>query len=112
MLLNFGMRRNDGVTADDNGQVTFRYTDGESGKVRTESLLGEAFLWRLMQHILPRGFHRVRDYGFLHHNARKTLQLVQLILQVVIKPGAEKVRPTFCCLGGDEGDPRLSAATT
>ncbi|MCU7861527.1 MAG: transposase [Candidatus Thiodiazotropha sp. (ex Lucinoma kastoroae)] len=86
-----GVIRKSNIIADDNGQVTFRYTDGESGKVRTESLLGEAFLWRLMQHILPRGFHRVRDYGFLHHNARKTLQLVQLILQVVIKPGAEKV---------------------
>ncbi|MEN8165957.1 MAG: hypothetical protein ABFR65_00590 [Pseudomonadota bacterium] len=33
------------------------------------------------------------------HNARKTLRLVQLILQVVIKPGTEKVRPTFCCSG-------------
>jgi hypothetical protein len=94
-----GVIRESNIIADDNGWVTFRYTDGESGEVRTESLPGEEFLWRILQHILPRGFHRVRDYGFLHHNARKTLQLVQLILQVVIKPGTQKVRPTFCCSG-------------
>ncbi|MCP4455265.1 MAG: hypothetical protein GY809_27720, partial [Planctomycetes bacterium] len=50
-----------------------------------------------IQHVLPRAFHRVRDYGFLHHNARKTLQLIQLILQVVLKPIMLKERPSFCC---------------
>ena len=64
---------------------------------RTETLPGEDFLWRVIQHVLPRGFHRVRDYGFLHHNARKTLQLIQLILQVVLKPMMPKERPCFCC---------------
>jgi hypothetical protein len=85
------------ILADHNGEVTFRYTDGKSGERRTETLPGEDFLWRVIQHVLPRGFHRVRDYGFLHHNARKTLQLIQLILQVVLKPVMSKDRPSFCC---------------
>jgi len=38
-----------------------------------------------IQHVLPKGFRRVRDYGFLHGNAKKLLFLVQLILHVVIK---------------------------
>ena len=71
--------------------------DGETGHIRIETLPGEVFLWRIVQHVLPRGFHRIRDYGFLHHNARKTLQLIQLILQVALKPLAPEERPRFCC---------------
>ncbi len=85
------------IIADHKAQVTFRYTDGETGEICTETLPGEDFLWRVIQHVLPRAFHRVRDYGFLHHNARKTLQLIQLILQVVLKPIMLKERPSFCC---------------
>lgn len=79
------------------GQVTFRYTDSQTGETRTETLPGEMFLWRVIQHVLPRGFHRVRDYGFLHHNARKTLQLVQLILQVPVMPRRKKEKQPFLC---------------
>ena len=92
-----GVIRESNIVADDNGQVTFRYTDGETGQTRTERLPGEAFLWQVIQHVLPRGFHRVRDYGFLHHNARKTLRLIQLILQAVLTPITPKERPHFCC---------------
>lgn len=85
------------ILGDDNGRVRFRYTDGQSKKVCTETLPAETFLWRILQHVLPRRFHRVRDYGFLHHNARKRLQLIQLILQVVIEPLAPEARPCFPC---------------
>jgi hypothetical protein len=34
---------------------------------------GEDFLWLVLQHVLPKGFRRVRDYGFLHGNAKKLL---------------------------------------
>ena len=92
-----GVIRESNILADDGERVTFRYIEGESGEVRTETLPGEAFLWRILQHVLPRGFHRVRDYGFLHHNARRKLQLLQLILQVVIKPEKQQRRPAFRC---------------
>jgi hypothetical protein len=85
------------ILCDNAGRVSFRYIDGETGQTCIETLPAAAFLWRIVQHVLPRGFHRVRDYGFLHHNARKTLQLIQLILQVVIKPLAPEERPRFCC---------------
>ena len=85
------------ILCDQDGEVTFGYTDGESGEHRTETLPGERFLWRVIQHVLPKGYHRVRNFGFLHHNARKQLQLVQLILQVMIAPKEEKVRPHYHC---------------
>jgi hypothetical protein len=85
------------IVANRDGEVTFCYTEGNSKETRTETLSGEDFMWRVIQHVLPRGFHRVRDYGFLHHNARKLLHLLQLILRVVIKPKPKKERPVFCC---------------
>jgi len=85
------------IVANQDGKVTFRYTDGKSKETRTETLPGEDFVWRVIQHVLPRGFHRVRDYGFLHHNGRKLLNLLQLILRVVIRPRPKTERPAFCC---------------
>lgn len=49
---------------------------------RTWTVPGEEFLWLLMQHVLPRRFRRVRDYGFLHGNARPLLLLIQKVLGV------------------------------
>ena len=92
-----GVIKESNILSDAQGQVTFRYTDRDSGKVFSETLDGEDFLWRVIQHVLPKGLHRVRDYGFLHHNAHQTLQGIQLILQVVLQPIARQERPSFCC---------------
>jgi len=48
-----------------------------------------------LQHVLPKGFRRVRDYGFLHGNAKRTLARVQLALKVIIAARAPKPRPQF-----------------
>ena len=43
--------------------VTFRYREN-SGAVQRVTLSGEEFLRRVLQHVLPRGFQRVRHYGW------------------------------------------------
>jgi len=60
-----GVIRESNILADQDGQVSFRYTIGQTGQTCIETVPGEEFLWRVIQHVLPRGFHRVRDYGFL-----------------------------------------------
>jgi len=55
------------------------------------------YLHLILQHVLPKGFRRVRDYGFLHGNAKKLLSLVQLILHVVIEVIKQRPRPVFKC---------------
>ena len=85
------------ILSDKQGRVTFRYTDGKTHALRTETLPGEDFIWRVIQHVLPRGFHRVRDYGFLHHNARNLLLRVQWLLKVELKPLEAKQRPRCHC---------------
>lgn len=79
------------------GKVTFRYSDSDTGQTCTRTLPGEDFLWLVLQHVLPRGFRRVRDYGFLHGNARRLLCLVQLILRVMLEPSPPRPRPVFKC---------------
>ena len=44
------------------------------------------FLWRVLQHVLPKGFRRARNYGFMHGHAKLTLQRLQLLLKVRLKP--------------------------
>ena len=70
------------IITNHNGNVTFRYVESRTGQPRTRTLPGADFLWLIVQHVLPKGFRRVRDYGFLHGNAKRLLGLVQLILQV------------------------------
>jgi hypothetical protein len=79
------------IVANRSGRVTFKYIDSKTGKPQYRTEKGEDFLWRVLQHVLPRGFRRVRDAGFLHGNAKRALSLVQLILSVrlVIAPSRQ-----------------------
>jgi len=85
------------IISNRNGCVTFKYIESSSKKTRYRTLKGEDFLHLTMQHVLPKGFRRVRDFGFLHSNAKKLLSLVQLILQVSIKIVKQRPRPVFKC---------------
>ncbi|MCD4654967.1 transposase, partial [bacterium] len=48
--------------------------------VQIRTVKGEDFLWLLIQHILPKGFRKARNYGFLHPCSKKMIKLLQLIL--------------------------------
>ena len=85
------------IISNQNGQVTFKYIDSETGATKFRTLPGEEFLHLIVQHVLPKGFRRVRDFGFLHSNAKKLLSLVQLILHVIIEIFTPRQRPAFKC---------------
>src|SRR2546421_354707 len=56
----------------ENGQVTFRYKDYQRGhRLRTLTLDAVEFLRRLMLHVPPHGFHRLRHFGFLANRVRQ-----------------------------------------
>jgi hypothetical protein len=50
--------------------VTFRWKDRHADTWRILRLPGIEFLRRFLQHVLPRGFHKVRYYGIWHHSKR------------------------------------------
>jgi hypothetical protein len=49
----------------DDAEVVFRYRKLHSNRVRTMALPIFEFMRRFLQHVLPRGFMKVRYYGFL-----------------------------------------------
>lgn len=70
---------------------------------------GGEFLWLLIQHVLPRRFRRVRDYGLLHSLPKQLVQLLQLLLRVVLPPPVEpRPRPPVCCPHCDVAMPILA----
>ena len=76
-----GVLSENNIVSMHDGKVTFRYTDNQ-GVSKTRTLPGADFLWLLLQHVLPKGFRRSRDYGFLHGNSKKLIRLLQLVLHV------------------------------
>ena len=85
------------IVASHHGNVTFKYAESRTGKTHYRTLRGEDFLWLVLQHVIPKGFRRVRDYGFLHGNAKKLLSLVQMVLHVLIQARITRSRPVFHC---------------
>ncbi len=82
----------------DNGtEITFRYKDGRSKRVKTRTLKGEQLIRLLLLHVLPKGFRRARDYGFLHGNAKRQLQLLQYLLKLVIPPAKPREKARIIC---------------
>jgi len=72
------------IINDDGTHVTFNYRCSQTDTWKQRRLPGADFLRLLFRHVLPKGLRRVRDYGFLHGNAKLTLQRIQLILRVPI----------------------------
>ena len=85
------------IIADSDGKVSFCYVDNK-GKRQIRTLPGGEFLWLLLRHVLPRRFRRVRDFGLLHANARRLIQLLQLVLHMHIPPPRPMpARPEVIC---------------
>jgi hypothetical protein len=61
------------------GNVTFRYLDSKSRQYHSRTVSGPDFLWLILQHVLPRGFRRARNYGFLHPNSKTLIRLLTLV---------------------------------
>jgi hypothetical protein len=59
------------------GKVTFRYRASDTGKLRTCTLPAQEFIRRFLQHVLPKGFVKVRYYGFLASGCRQRLASIR-----------------------------------
>src|SRR5262249_44641256 len=79
------------------GRVTFRYKDYADGhRQKTMTLAADEFLRRFVQHVLPKGFVKVRHYGLLRQ-ARlalcRRLLLVANVAQEVPNPDTLPIAP-------------------
>ena len=74
------------IVACTDGKVSFRYRDGKTGKTEYRTVSGAQFLWLVLQHVLPKGFRRARNFGFLHPNSKRLIALLHLLLKFVPAP--------------------------
>ncbi len=100
----------------ENDQVTFRYRASDTGQSKLCTLAVEEFLHRFLQHILPKGFVKVRYYGFLSAGQRAQLAAIRQQLSPVVAhscpapatcaidlptPAADSLASTFTPLTAD-----------
>ncbi len=83
--------RNEYLLAVNQSHVTFRWKDRGTDTWRTTRLEGVEFLRRFLQHVLPRGFHKVRYYGLWHHSRRELANRAWLLL--VLEQPTDLQRP-------------------
>ncbi len=81
------------------GKVTYCYQDSSTKQKVYTAVTGEEFLWLVLQPILPRRFRRARNFGFLHHNSKLLLQVIQLVFKIDPKKALAylKIRPKMIC---------------
>lgn len=66
-----------------NDQVTVAYKDMDSKSWKTMTLPVFEFIPRFLQHILPKGFKKVRHFGYLSSRNKQLLSMLQYIFATV-----------------------------
>ena len=92
-----GVLQEQDILAADDSQVTFRYRDAKTKRWQTRTLSGADFLWLLLQHVLPKGLRRARNFGFLHPNSKRLLELLRVLLKVAPAVAWVRLRPALAC---------------
>jgi hypothetical protein len=90
------------ILSDQDGKITFQYKDSADRQWRSLTLPVLEFLRRFLQHVLPKGFQRVRSYGWLSPAAKTRWERILALLDW--KPAAlpaSPVVPPLCphCAG-------------
>ena len=85
------------LTSFDGERVTFRWKDYAHGsQTRQMTLLATEFLRRFFLHVLPKGFVRIRHFGFLANRFRAARVKLcrQLLANIPLPPAAAQVPQT------------------
>ena len=82
----------------ENGQVSFRVKDSTTGQWKTETIPAIEFIRRFLQHVVPKGFVKIRYYGLFAPANRNQLAIVKYILgkidsDDIPSPASSK----YCC---------------
>ena len=84
----------------DSETVAFRYREN-GGEPRRCTVSGEEFVRRFLQHVLPKGFQRVRHYGWRGAAARAKWERILALLdwqrREVVKPAPTPLPKCPCC---------------
>ena len=79
------------------GRVTFRYTHARTNETRRLTLPVDTFIARFLDHVLPRGFTKIRYYGLLSPTGRPALARARHLLELHAAPHAAVGDATPSC---------------
>ncbi len=85
--------------------VTFQYKKQKSDKLKNTTIPTTEFIRRFLQHVLPKGFVKVRHYGLLAANGSHDFKkLAEMILEGFADTWCQKTHPAMptglrCCCG-------------
>ncbi len=84
------------------GQVTYRWRDSKTKKMAQRTLSAVEFLRLVLQHVLPKGFRRARNYGFLHSNSKRLIALLHMLVfklwrKTPTESATQTERPKLLC---------------
>ena len=80
------------------GQVTYRWRDSKTNRAATRTVSGAQFLRLVLQHILPKGLRRTRNFGYLHPNSKRLIALLTLLVfKPPSSPPIPRERPKMRC---------------
>jgi len=73
---------NNRIISIDNGRVTFTYKDRQrDNEIKKMTLDADKFIRRFLLHVLPKGFFKIRYFGFLAHtNKKKQIPLIRKLI--------------------------------
>jgi hypothetical protein len=89
----------------DNEAVTIRHKQRKSNRWRTSRIAGQEFMHRFLQHVLPKGLHKVRYFGLWHPARREHAARARLLL-LLDRPAA-----TCPAATGEKADPPADPAS-
>lgn len=81
------------IVSVDSAGVTIRHKHRTSNRWRHTRLDGHEFMRRFLQHVLPKGFHKVRYYGLWHPSRREQAAQVRLMLTLSQPASASRSAP-------------------
>jgi hypothetical protein len=87
------------IIASNDQSVSYRWTHRESGQRRITTVKGHEFLRLFLQHVLPRGFRRVRHFGYLSAAAKDRYERLRSLLRAGAIVLLQLDKPAVCCPG-------------
>jgi hypothetical protein len=87
----------------DDEAVTIRHKHRKSNRWRTCRIPGQEFMRRFLQHVLPKGLHKVRYFGLWHPAKRKDAARARLLLLF-----DRQAAPHRAQMSADASDPEKS----
>ncbi len=86
-----------------NDQITFCYRDAATKKTKRSTVAATEFIGRFLQHVLPKGFVKVRYFGLFRPGNRAVLAQVRALLAVPTAPcSASQGGATVAVTGGEQ----------